>query len=188
MSNGLPVGLETNFRDCLAVLVQIIIPLPEKDQFQYARDYLLKHATCFSQDQLRDLVICVNDQFPGFQDYWKLREEQILLFDSQKDSFDSTATVIVPDTQNPTPLVSLRGSNVGRYRFEVLLGKGGFGEVWKGYDSELNRPVAIKLERRDRKGDVTTREKFLEKLKGLRHCLIEESSRFMTLHGGMKAM
>lgn len=45
---------------------------------------------------------------------------------------------------------SLAGTFVGRYRLDALLGQGGFGEVWKGYDPELNRAVAVKVERCDR--------------------------------------
>lgn len=38
---------------------------------------------------------------------------------------------------------------LGRFRIEKLLGRGGFAEVWLGYDTELNRAVAIKRARTD---------------------------------------
>jgi serine/threonine protein kinase len=38
---------------------------------------------------------------------------------------------------------------LGRFRIEKLLGRGGFAEVWLGYDTELNRTVAIKRARTD---------------------------------------
>ena len=31
-----------------------------------------------------------------------------------------------------------------RYRLDARLAQGGMGEVWKGYDIQLGRPVAIK--------------------------------------------
>ena len=39
---------------------------------------------------------------------------------------------------------------LGRYRVDKLLGKGGFGVVYQGYDEELDCAVAIKVPRRDR--------------------------------------
>jgi serine/threonine protein kinase len=38
----------------------------------------------------------------------------------------------------------------GRYRLDAFIGEGGFGEVWRGYDTTLERAVAVKLPRRGR--------------------------------------
>ena len=61
---------------------------------------------------------------------------------------------------------------VGRYRLISLLGHGGFGEVWKGIDTELQRSVAVKLMRADLGHTPELAELFVSegrKLAQLRH-------------------
>lgn len=48
----------------------------------------------------------------------------------------------------------------GKYVIESLLGKGGFGEVYKAVDSQLERPVAIKVIQRNALG--STADEYLE--------------------------
>ncbi|MCW2933413.1 MAG: pknA3 [Actinomycetia bacterium] len=47
----------------------------------------------------------------------------------------------------------------GRYRLDERLGRGASGEVWRGYDLKLSRPVAIKV-LRDADPDKTMRKRF----------------------------
>lgn len=52
-----------------------------------------------------------------------------------------------------------------RYRLDQRLAQGGMGEVWKGYDIELDRPVAIKALR----GDLPNEEVKLQRLRAEAH-------------------
>ena len=49
----------------------------------------------------------------------------------------------------------------GRYRVVRHLGRGSFGDVWQGYDDELDRSVAIKVPHRDRFDGAEATEAFL---------------------------
>jgi eukaryotic-like serine/threonine-protein kinase len=53
------------------------------------------------------------------------------------------------------------GRMVGdRYRLDALLATGGMGEVWRGLDLVLGRPVAVKVLRRERIGDAAALSRF----------------------------
>jgi serine/threonine-protein kinase len=52
------------------------------------------------------------------------------------------------------------GQTLGKYRIESLLGSGGFAWVFKGYDPELEIPVAIKVLKPQFAGDQTVVDRF----------------------------
>ena len=52
------------------------------------------------------------------------------------------------DPELPTQTVFTPGTQLGPYRIEASLGAGGMGEVFRGLDTRLGRPVAIKLAHR----------------------------------------
>jgi eukaryotic-like serine/threonine-protein kinase len=57
------------------------------------------------------------------------------------------------------------GSEFGpRYRIEALLGRGGMGAVYKAYDKELNRVVALKLVRPELTADASSMQRFKQEL------------------------
>ena len=62
--------------------------------------------------------------------------------DAGQDEF-ATQAPRVGDT--PAKSEDSRQTHFGRYRIDNLLGRGGFGEVFKAWDDQLRRPVAIKV-------------------------------------------
>jgi serine/threonine protein kinase len=63
------------------------------------------------------------------------------------------------------PAAITLGSDFGpRYRIETLLGQGGMGRVYKAYDKELNRTVAIKVVRQGAMGEADALNRFKQEL------------------------
>lgn len=52
--------------------------------------------------------------------------------------------------------------HLGRYRLDELIGDGGFGQVWRAFDTELHRNVAIKIPRPDRISTPNKIEQFIQ--------------------------
>src|ERR1700737_3978519 len=52
------------------------------------------------------------------------------------------------------------GTPFGRYRLIELIGRGGMGEVWRGYDPPMDRGVALKVLPQNFAGDQVFQERF----------------------------
>jgi len=61
--------------------------------------------------------------------------------------------------RQPPPLA--KGNMLGRYRIEEKLGQGGMGVVYRAYDDQLHREVAIKMLSSDLASDPRRRQRFL---------------------------
>ncbi|HVB86129.1 MAG TPA: tetratricopeptide repeat protein, partial [Candidatus Dormibacteraeota bacterium] len=67
--------------------------------------------------------------------------------------------------QTADPTAIRTGSDFGpRYRIESLIGQGGMGRVYKAYDRELDRTIAIKVVREGVMGETNALERFKQEL------------------------
>ena len=64
--------------------------------------------------------------------------------------------------------------HLGRYELIALIGKGGMGEVWKAYDPELERDVAIKVSAQEFTARFTREARAIAKLNHPNICILHD--------------
>ena len=67
-----------------------------------------------------------------------------MVADHNKEDPGESTVVEEPAIEDDTPILD-RGAVVGRYLVADRIGRGGMSEVYKAFDPDLNRPVALKL-------------------------------------------
>ncbi len=73
-----------------------------------------------------------------------------------------------PSGESPDKSRTLaRGSRLGRYEIQLVLGRGGMGEVYQARDSKLDRDVAIKVLRKSLAGDPHVLLRFEQEAKAV---------------------
>jgi serine/threonine protein kinase len=66
------------------------------------------------------------------------------------EPIESVSTATSCGCPKDAPDLELPRMMAGRYRLDSLIGQGGFGRVYRGFDTWLERPVAVKVPRVDR--------------------------------------
>jgi tetratricopeptide (TPR) repeat protein len=88
---------------------------------------------------------------------------RLIDFDSSADrDFRLPRLAVVDNDRDP-----MIGSRVGHIRVTGILGSGGMGEVYRGVDERLDRPVALKVIRADRRLSTEARGRFLREARTL---------------------
>ncbi|MEO2013709.1 MAG: hypothetical protein ABGZ53_05000 [Fuerstiella sp.] len=137
---------------CSDVCLHVLLDTSEGSaEFNVAAEHLESCEHC--QTQLADLAAGRNEWHKARRS--KLMNESDALF--ERERFDRSWTVGCHEPPPKTwddamsrqlllpPSHPEMLGRLERYEIEPLIGSGGMGVVFKGFDSELNRPVAIKV-------------------------------------------
>ncbi len=85
------------------------------------------------------------------------------------DGLDGRARTTTAELSPTRPAPNAPRTLAGRYRLDEKIAEGGFAEVWKGYDLELRRAVAVKV---PKAGRLLSTERFMaeaRRVAGLKH-------------------
>src|SRR5947208_1543259 len=66
-----------------------------------------------------------------------------------------------------TPTTIGPGCQLGRYTIETLLGEGGMGRVFRAFDTQLRRTVAVKVLRPDQMASAERKSRFLREARAV---------------------
>lgn len=152
LNNQSATGIEVERRRWLDELLRQLEPLPPELRAAQVAEFRSSVGSDLKPEAWKWIVEQLHERFPDAPGLFTEPTTPKNLSESDFPSFSMESTVNTPASTNPLhrPIETLVGKFIGRYRIDEFLGRGGFGEVWKGFDPELNRPIAIKLGRRDR--------------------------------------
>jgi serine/threonine protein kinase len=105
-------------------------------------------------EALRPEALC-RDR-PELLEEFRRQVEELEQVNWLNEPIDGPGTAASCECPKDVPDFDLPRTLAGRYRLDTLIGEGGFGRVYRGFDTWLERPVAVKVPRVDRA--VTTPE------------------------------